>query len=90
MDSITPLLYSGIGSSSKAGEAAIKINIHKALIVTDTILLDIGIVNTVIQSLQDKGIEYILYDGVLPDPEDKQVSLLIQYSFYLLQRYLGT
>ena len=40
----------------------------KALIVTDEVLVKIGIVETVTKHLEEAGIDYVVFDGVQPNP----------------------
>ena len=48
-------------------------NFKKALIVTDKVLVQIGLVNKVTDLLESNGIEYVIYDETKPNPTVKNV-----------------
>ncbi|MGL5416452.1 MAG: iron-containing alcohol dehydrogenase [Clostridium sp.] len=58
----------GKGCLNDAGDQILKLGLRKALIVTDEILLKIGIVEKLTSILEKKDIEYIIYDKVKPNP----------------------
>ncbi len=63
-----PTLFSGADSAVELCDAIGLMNIGKLLIVTDKPLVEAGIVGKVERSLSHAGIEFVRYDGVLPDP----------------------
>ena len=48
-------------------------NFIRALIVTDKVLIEIGLVNKVTELLDSNDIEYIIYDETKPNPTVKNV-----------------
>lgn len=64
----------GCGSSEAIGEVAKSYELTRALIVTDTYLLENGPVEKLMQLLQAAGIDTEVYDGVQPDPTVKNVN----------------
>ncbi len=61
-------LIKGEGSTAKVGKLLQEKGIKKPLIVTDEVLLGLGLLDKMIASLDEVGIEYALYTGVKPDP----------------------
>ena len=68
-----PTLFSGPGSSLQLCEAIAQMNIQKILIVTDKMLVKIGLINDVTDKLSQLGVAFEIYDGVEPDPNYDQV-----------------
>ncbi|MCL2201899.1 MAG: iron-containing alcohol dehydrogenase [Oscillospiraceae bacterium] len=64
-----PILF-GSGTSARTGEELGRMGVTKALVVCDKGVKDAGIVEKILKSLQGAGIEYVIYDGVQPDPPD--------------------
>lgn len=63
-----PLTLIGAGTSARIGPMARDFGWHKPLIVTDKILIELGILDSLTQSLEANGIDYVIFDGILPDP----------------------
>lgn len=63
-----PKTIEGMNSSSKVGEILIKHSFKKPLIVTDSYLHGSGLMNSLLSSLNENSIEYIVFDGVVPNP----------------------
>ena len=42
--------------------------INKVLVVTDKGLMNLGMLNPLFEELKKQGIEYVVYDGVQPNP----------------------
>lgn len=61
-------LIKGAGSTAKVGELLVNKGIKKPLIVTDEVLFSLGLLDKMIGSLEEAGIEYAMYKGVKPDP----------------------
>ncbi|MGJ0700992.1 L-threonine dehydrogenase [Clostridium perfringens] len=57
-----------------AGEQVAELGLKKALIVTDKVLGQIGIVKKVTDVLDNKNIEYAIYDETKPNPTVKNVN----------------
>ena len=45
----------------------------KILIVTDKVLVEIGLLKDIEERLKAEGVSYVIYDGILPDPTYDQV-----------------
>ena len=68
-----PVVYKGIGSSIVLTEQVAILGIRKILIVTDSFLGGSGILDGIKQQLEKDGVDYAIFDGVLPDPAFDQV-----------------
>ncbi len=66
---LAPVTF-GSGSVSQTGRICSELGGHKALIVTEKALVKLGLTDKVCASLKEAGIEYAIYDGVLPDAPD--------------------
>lgn len=65
-----PQVVFGEGTANQAGKRLKAMGILKCLVVTDKGVINIGIVDPILQTLKDEGIDYIVYDKVEPDPPD--------------------
>jgi len=63
----------GLGAAETLGEKAKEHGAHKALIVTDRVLGPVGIIDKISQALSRKGVEPVIYDGVITEPTTDQV-----------------
>ena len=63
-----PKLLKGAGSVNKLPELIKSLNIKSVLIVTDKGLMNLGLVNGLIESLTNEGINFVVYDEVVPNP----------------------
>lgn len=63
-----PLTLVGEGSVSRLGAMFLGAGWEKPLVMTDQVLMELGIVDPLINSLKEHGIECIVFDGVEPDP----------------------
>ncbi len=61
-------LIKGEGTTAKVGQLLKSKGIEKPLIVTDEVLLSLGLLDKMLGSLDAEGIEYAMYTGVKPDP----------------------
>lgn len=68
-----PTLFSGPGASIEMCETIARMGTKKVLIVTDAMLVKIGLINGVKETFDRFGVEYVIYDGVLPDPTSEHV-----------------
>ena len=68
-----PTLFSGPGSSLQLCEAISQMGVRKLLIVTDGMLVKIGLLDDIEAKLEDLGVRYAIYDGILPDPTVDQI-----------------
>ena len=63
-----PLTFVGPGSTEQLCVHISELNVSKILVVTDKPLLELGVVAKATDVLKQKGVEVIVFDGVLPDP----------------------
>ena len=68
-----PTLFSGPGSSLELCEAIAQMGTNRLLIVTDAMLVEIGLLADIQGRLTDLGVEVFVYDGVKPDPTVAQI-----------------
>ncbi|GAV26096.1 alcohol dehydrogenase [Carboxydothermus islandicus] len=68
-----PVSLMGIGCLKEAGKEIKKLGFKKALIVTDKVLVEIGLVNKLTEILDNEGIEYVIFDETKPNPTVKNV-----------------
>ncbi|WP_318409316.1 iron-containing alcohol dehydrogenase, partial [Photobacterium leiognathi] len=47
--------------------------LKKALIVTDSVLVEVGLVSKLTDELTAHGIDFTIYDGVQPNPTEKNI-----------------
>ena len=67
------VVYKGAGSALLLCEQVAILGLGKVIIVTDNFLGSSGILDGIKQKLTDSGVEYVVFDGVLPDPAFDQV-----------------
>jgi 1,3-propanediol dehydrogenase len=63
----------GAGSVKEIGNRCEILGGKKVLIVTDKVMLQIGIAGEVIDYIEDAGLEIAIFDGVEPNPKDRNV-----------------
>jgi len=68
-----PMVYKGAGSSLVLAEQVSLLGFNKVLIVTDEFLGGSGILDGIKAKLTETGVEFAVFDGVLPDPAFDQV-----------------
>lgn len=68
-----PTLFTGPGSSLELCSAIAHLGTRKVLIVTDKVLLELGLLDAIIAKLGELGVGHAIYDGILPDPTNDQV-----------------
>ena len=69
----SPLVYAGAGSSTALMNGIGNFGHQRVLVVTDKMLVELGLVKQVTESLAEQGIDVVIYDGILPDPDFGQV-----------------
>lgn len=69
-----PTLFSGPGSSLDLCDAIAQIGIKKVMIVTDSMLVKLGLLKGIEKRLKKHGVEIAIFDGVLPDPSYDQIN----------------
>lgn len=65
---IPSLNLMGAGALNEAGNEIKTLGVKKALIVTDKVLVETGLVEKLTEMLQEHGIGYAIYDGTQPNP----------------------
>ncbi|MDN3681815.1 iron-containing alcohol dehydrogenase [Vibrio tapetis subsp. quintayensis] len=68
-----PILFLGSDSSLELCQAMAHVGKRKVLIVTDSMLAELGLLDDIVQTLNQYGVETVIFDGVLPDPTYDQV-----------------
>ena len=68
-----PEIIEGEGSITKLPRLIKKNNNHKVLIVTDKVLMGLGLLNSLIEALNKEEIEFVMFDEVSPNPTDVNV-----------------
>ena len=68
-----PVVYKGLNSALVLCEQVAVLGFSKVLIVTDNFLGSSGILDGIKATLEKSGVEFTVYDGVLPDPAFDQV-----------------
>ena len=69
----TPELFSGPGSSLALCEHIAKTGVKNLLIVTDGMLVKIGLLKPMQEKLTQLGVSFVVYDGVQPNPTIEQI-----------------
>jgi alcohol dehydrogenase class IV len=68
-----PVVYKGLNSALVLCEQVAVLGFGKVLIVTDDFLGSSGILDGIKATLEKSGVEFAVFDGVLPDPAFDQV-----------------
>lgn len=66
--SVPPLLIFGSGASAQVGEECRRLGVNTGLIITDEVLLKLGVVDTIKQALKQAKIQFAIYAGVFTEP----------------------
>lgn len=72
------ILDSGIGAVEKVGTYLNGFEAEKILIITDSGLVKTGLVDEVVDLIEDAGMDVAVFDGVLPDPPDIMIDKAIE------------
>lgn len=64
----THMLFAGENSSRQLCQHMSRRGLKKILVVTDKPLVELGVVEKAVSGLAQDGVEYEIFDGVLPDP----------------------
>ncbi len=70
----SPIVFKGPDSVLALCEQAAVLGFDKVLLVTDAFLAQSGLLDGIKQALQDHSVEYVVYDGVRPNPSFEQVT----------------
>jgi len=65
---IPPVLIIGSGASEQVGEESRKLGVKQGLIVTDEVLLKLGILDDIKRALSQAKIQFAIYSGVFTEP----------------------
>ncbi|MDX1755086.1 MAG: iron-containing alcohol dehydrogenase [Marinobacter sp.] len=68
-----PTLFSGQNASLELCDFIGQMGHRELLLVTDRVLVELGIVNAMVERLREQGVNVTLFDGVSPDPTSAQV-----------------
>ena len=68
----------GEGTSAQTGSRAKYIGTKKALVVTDKGVRNFGLVDPIVKSLEDAGIQVAVFDEIKPDPSDVECKGLVK------------
>ena len=68
-----PTLFVGPDSSLELCDAIAQLDESRILIVTDKMLLKIGLLDKIKSRLEERGVEFAIFDGVEPDPTFDQI-----------------
>ncbi len=68
-----PILHIGSGKLGQAGRIAQSFGVTSLCIITDKSLRKLGLLDPLLQSLEDSGCQYTIFDEVTPDPTYKLV-----------------
>ena len=63
-----PVVFKGANSALALCEQVATLGFTKVIVVTDSFLGGSGILDGTKTALSEHGVEYVVYDGVLPDP----------------------
>ena len=68
-----PKTLEGPGSVKELPALIRKKHFKKVLIVTDKVLRELGLLDGMLEAMDEAGVEYAIYDGVKPNPTDVNV-----------------
>ena len=68
-----PILLSGPGSAAQLCTSMAGLGARRVLVVTDAVLVKIGLIAPLLEALQAAGVACAVYDGVEPDPTHAQI-----------------
>ncbi|ABZ74659.1 iron-containing alcohol dehydrogenase [Shewanella halifaxensis HAW-EB4] len=68
-----PMTLMGQNAIQSLGSELTSKELTKALIVTDSVLVEIGLVNRLTDELKAHNIDFAIYDGVKPNPTEKNI-----------------
>jgi len=65
---IPPVLIIGSGASEQVGEESRKLGVENGLIVTDEVLLKLGILDNIKRALSQAKVQFAIYSGIFTEP----------------------
>ncbi len=66
--SVPPVLIFGSGASAQVGEECRGLGVGRGLIVTDEVLLKLGVLDSIKQALKQAKIQFAIFSGVFTEP----------------------
>ena len=69
-----PKTLEGAGAVKQLPSLIKEKGFNKVMVVTDKGLLGLGMLDSLFAAMNDAGVEYVVYDGVQPNPTDKNVN----------------
>lgn len=63
-----PILIEGQGSLSKLPDVVSSNGIDNIIIITDGVIVSLGLINSLLDGFKNKGIQYVVFDGTVPNP----------------------
>ena len=69
-----PETLEGAGAVKKLPRLIKEKGFNRVLVVTDKVLMDLGLPKGMLDAMDEAGIEYVIYDGVQPNPTDRNVN----------------
>lgn len=66
--SVPPVLIFGSGTSAQVGEECRRLGVRRGLIVTDEVLLKLGVLDNIKQALKQAKIQLTIFSGVFTEP----------------------
>ncbi len=63
-----PILIEGPGSLSKLPNVISSNGIQNVIIVTDRVIVSLGLIDNLLNGFRNIGIQYVVYDGTVPNP----------------------
>ncbi len=73
-----PELLSGPGSSVQLARCIAERGHQRVLIVSDAVLVQLGLLKAMQSELAERGVDYVVFDGVTPDPTIEQIEAGLQ------------
>ena len=69
-----PKTIEGAGSIRQLPALIKEKGFTKVLVVTDSVLMKLGLLDSLFEAMAEAGVEYVVYDGVQPNPTDINVA----------------
>lgn len=69
-----PVVFTGAGSAERLAQHIASAGCQRALVVTDKVLVQLGLVAKVTDAAEAAGVSCTVYDGILPDPASEQIA----------------
>jgi alcohol dehydrogenase len=68
-----PVTLMGPNAIQSLGDELTSKELKKAIIVTDSVLVEIGLINKLTDELKKHQLDYVIFDGVQPNPTEKNI-----------------